>query len=233
MAGIDYYENGMIAKQLVIFDALTMATLKTIPLPNEPHGDKVVASPDGSKLYIMRGPMFGGTTVIIIISGTTLEVINTIEIPPVDQRRGATSFLEGEFDEENRILYLLGFESVYKIDIDTDRLIGALDLIDIFDAWGRRGWTPTGLAGVSLSPSKDKLFITAGDPHSLYTYDIAKSSWSTKITNLKGYFITDGVASLDRHYFYTVNLTSDNVTMVDLTSGDIIKVIDLQSYLTD
>ena len=233
MAGIDYYENGMSAKQLVIFDALTMALLKTIPLPNEPHGDKVVASPDGSKLYIMRGPMGGGTTVTTIISGTTLEVINTIEIPPVDQRRGATSFLEGEFDEENRILYLLGFESVYKIDMDTDRLISALDLIDIFDAWGRRGWTPTGLAGVSLSPSKDKLFIVGGDAHSLYTYDIAKSSWSTKITNLKGYFITDAVASEDRRYFYTANPRTDSVTMVDLTSGDVIKVIGLQSYPTE
>jgi len=233
MAGIDYYENGMIAKQLVIFDARTMALLKTIPLPNEPHGDKVVASPDGSKLYIESGPMGGGTTVITVFNAATLELSSAIEIPPIDQRRGATGFLEGEFDEENRILYLLGFESVYKIDMDTDQLIGTLDLIDIFDAWGRRGWTPTGLAGVSLSPSKDKLFIVGGDPHSLYTYDIAKSSWSTKITNLKGYFITDGVASLDQRYFYTVNLLSDNVTMVDLTSGDMIKVIDLQSYLTE
>ena len=221
MAAIDY-ETMMIAKQLVIFNARTMALLKTIPLPNEPHGDKVVASPDGSKLYIVRGPCFGGTTVITIISGATLEVVNTIEIPPADQRRGATGFLEGDFDEENRILYLLGIESVYKIDMDTDRLIGTLDLIDIFDVWGRRGWTPTGLAGISLSPSKDKLFIVGGDPHSLYTYDIAKSSWTTKITNLKGYFITDGVATLDRRYLYTANARSDSVTMVDLTSGDVV-----------
>ena len=232
MATIDY-ENMMIAKQLVVFDARTMALLKTIPLPNEPHGDKVVASPDGSKLYIVRGPIFGGTTVITVFNAVTLEVSSTIEIPPGDQRGGATGFLEGEFDEENRILYLLGFESVYKIDMDTVRLIGTLDLIDIFDAWGRRGWTPTGLAGISLSPSKDKLFIVGGDPHSLYTYDIATSSWSTKITNLKGYFITDGVASLDRHYLYTANEQSDSVTMVDLTSGDVVKVIDLQSYLTE
>lgn len=224
MAAIDY-ENWMVAKQLVIFDARTMALLKSIPLPNETHGDKVVASPDGSKLYIVRGTLWSGTTVITILNATTLEVINTIEIPPADQRRGATGFLEGEFDEANRILYLLGFSSIYKIDMDTDKLIGTLDLIDIFDAWGRRGWTPTGLAGVSLSPSKDKLFIATGDSHSLYTYDVTKSSWTTRITNLKGYFITDGVASLDRCYFYTANSRSDSVTMVDLNSGNVIKVI--------
>ena len=230
MAAIDYVD-GMFAKQLVIFDAQTMALLKTIPLPFEPQGDKVVASPDGSKLYIVGGYCFGSPTVITIISGTTLEVIKTIEISPVDLHFGATGFLEGEFDEENRILYLLGFESVYKIHMDTDTLIGTLDLIDLFDGGGRWwGWSPTGLAGVSLSPSMDKLYVAAGDSHSLYTYDVANSSWSTKITNLHGYFITDGVASLDRHYFYTSNGRSDSVTMVDLTTGDVVKVIDLQSY---
>ncbi len=231
MVAIDY-ETMMIAQQLVFFDARTMALLKIIQLPHEPYGQKVVASPDGSKLYIVGGP-FGNPTVITIINAATLEVSNTIEIPPGDQRYGATGFLEGEFDEANRILYLLGFESVYKIDMDTDRLIGTLDLIDIFEIWGRRGWTPTGLAGISLSPSKDKLFIAAGDPHSLYTYDITNSSWSTKITNLKGYFITDSVASLDRHYLYTANERSDSVSMVDLTSGDLVKVIDLHSYLLE
>lgn len=230
MVGIDYYLGGMIAKQLVVFDAHTMTLLDSIPLPDEPHGDKVVASSDGSKLYITRGPMFGGTSVVSIFDAATLDVINTIEIPPADQRRGATGFVEGEFDEANRILYLLGFTSVYKIDMDTDRLIGTLDLVDVFEAWGRRGWTPTGLSGISLSPSGDELLIASGDSHSLYSYDIGKSSWTARITNLQGYFITDCVASLDRHYFYTANSRSDSVTMVDLTSGDVIKVIDLHAY---
>jgi YVTN family beta-propeller protein len=229
MAAIDF-DDYMNAKQLVIFDARTLALLKTVPLPNEPHGDMVVASPDGSKLYIVRGPVFGGTTVITIINGATLEEITTLKIPPADQRFGATGFLEGEFDEENRILYLLGFESVYKIDMDTDKLIGTLDLVDIFDAWGRRGWTPTGLSGIALSPINDKLFIIAGDSHSIYTYDISSSSWSIKITNLRGYFNTDSVKSPDKHYLFTANLKSDSLTMVDLTTGNVVKVIDLHSY---
>lgn len=232
MAVIDF-DDFMNAKQLAIFDAETLALLMTIPLPNEPYGDKVVVSPDGSKLYIVDGPVFGGTTVITIFSGASLEEINKIEIPPADQRFGATSFLEGEFDEANRILYLLGFESVYKINMDTDQLMGTLDLVDIFDVWGRRGWTPTGLAGIALSPTKDKLYIVAGDPHSMYTYDVSASSWSTKITNLRGYFITDSVTSPDKHYLYTANPKSDSLTMVDLTTGDVVKVIDLHSYTSE
>lgn len=232
MVAIDF-DDFMNAKQLVIFDARTLALLKTIPLPNEPYGDKVVASPDGSKLYIVGGPVFGGTTVIKIFSSVTLEEVNSIEIPPADQRYGATSFLEGEFDEENRILYLLGFESVYKIDMDSDKLLGTLDLVDIFDVWGRRGWTPTGLAGIALSPMKDKLLIVGGDPHSMYAYDVSTSSWSTKITNLRGYFITDSVTSLANLYLYSANLKSDSLTMVELETGEVVKVIDLHSYTAE
>ena len=226
MATIDY-ETVMIGSRLLIFDAGNMTLLKSIELPHEPYGDKVIVSPDGSKLYVARGPCWGGTTVITVFDSSTLEVINAIEIPAAELRRGATSFTEGDFDEAERILYLTGFESVYRIDMDTDKLVGTLDLIDLCEAQGICGWTPTGLCGVALSASKDKLFIVSGDAHSMYTYDLAKSSWSTKITNLGGYFITDAVSSPDRRYLYTVNSRTDSITVVDLVSGDVVRVIRL------
>jgi YVTN family beta-propeller protein len=61
----------------------------------------------------------------------------------------------------------------------------------------------------------------------MYAYDLIKSSWATKITNLKGYFITDVVSLPDRRYLYTANQESDSVTMVDLTSGDVVRIIEL------
>lgn len=232
MAAIDY-ETAMIAKRLLIFDARTMTLLKSIELPHEPHGDKVVVSPDGSKLYVGRGGMsIGGAAVITIFDGSTLEVRNTIEIPPGrTPTRGATSFVEGNFDETGRILYLIGHASVYKIDMDTDNLIGILDLIDAYESQGINGWSPTGLSGVVLSPSKDKLFITSLDAHSMFTYDLTESAWATQITNLRGYFNTDAISSPDGRYLYVVNQQSDSVTMVDLTSGDVERIIDLQAYL--
>ncbi|MFA4872023.1 MAG: hypothetical protein WC610_03135, partial [Patescibacteria group bacterium] len=144
-------------------------------------------------------------------------------------RRGATGFVEADFDETKRILYLTGFTSVYKIDMDTDKLIGIIDLIDLYEPQNIRGWSPTGLSGVALSPTKDKLFIVSGDAHSMYTYDLARSAWITKTTNLKGYFITDAIASPDRRYLYTVNQESDSITMVDLISGEIVKIIELKN----
>jgi len=231
MAAINFDPGTMQASQLFIFDARTMVLLKSIPLPLGLYSDKVVASPDGSKLYIARGHMWGDATVVTIFNATTLEEIRTIEIPPAAQRHGHTGFMEGEFDEANRILYLLGFASVYKIDMDTDQLIDTFDLIDVFTAMGRSGWFPSGLAGVALSPSKDKLFVVSGDAHSLYAFDVTKSSWTTRIVNLKGFFVTDGVLSPDRRFFYTANSRTDNVSMIDLNTGELIKVIDLKSAL--
>lgn len=227
MAAIDYVNpsGGGTARQVVIFDARTMALLKAIPLEVDLYSNKIVASPDGSKLYIARGSMSGQTTVITIISGTTLDVVNTIAISPTSLSGGTTDFLEGEFDEVRRTLYLLGFMSVYKIDMDTDRLTGTLDLTDIFTAWGRKGWSPTGLVGVALSPTKDKLFVAAGDSHTLYWYNFTTSAWSTRTTDLMGYFPVDAVASPNRRYMFTVNQQSDSVSMMDLTSGELVKVI--------
>ena len=228
MATIDFAENGMTGRRLLFFDARNMSIIKSIELPREPHGDKVIVSPDGSKLYTVRGPMMGAPTGITIFNSSNLEIINTIEIPAANLRHGATGFVEADFDKTNRILYLTGFESVYKIGMDTDKLIGIIDMIDAYELQNIGGWSPTGLCGVVLSQEKDKMFIVSGDAHSVYTYDINKSSWSTKITNLGGYFITDALSSSDRHYLYTVNQKSDSITMVDLTSGDVVKIIELQ-----
>ena len=227
MATISFERGGMVGKELLVFDAEDMTLLKSIDLPSGPHGKCVIASPDGSKLYVARGPM-NGPTVITIFDASTLNVINTIEIPFVDmEHNGATGFLEADFDVTNRILYLCGFISVYKIDMDTDKLIGTLDVIDSYKSQNIGGWSCTGLAGVVLSATKDKLFVISGDGHTMHTYDLVNSTWMPKITNLKGYFITDTDYSPDRKYLYTVNEKSDSITMVDLASGDVVRVIRL------
>jgi len=228
MAAIDF-ETNMVGGQLLLFNATTMNIIKSIELPHEPHGDKVIVSPDGSKLYVERGPMGVSVdpAVITIFNATTLQTINTIEIPPRPPARGMAPFIEADFDETNRILYLLGHASVYEIDMGTDKLIGILDVPDAYESQNINGWPCSCLSGVVLSPSKDKLFIVSSDSHSMFTYDLNKSSWSTKITNLRGYFNTDAVSSPDRQYLYTVNSQSDSITMVNLISGEIEKIIGL------
>ena len=227
MATISFKPGGMIGNELLIFNAKEFTLLKSIKLPSEPHGKSVIVSPDGSKLYIARGPM-NGPTVITIFNASTLNVINTIEIPSVDmEHNGTTGFLEADFDLENRILYLSGFMSVYKIDMDTDELIEIIDVIDSYKSQNVSGWTCGGLAGVVLSKNKDKLFVISGDGHTMHTYDLLDSTWMPEVINLKGYFVTDTEISPDRRYLYTINQKSDSITMVDLNSGTVVKVIKL------
>jgi len=223
LAFIDYIPGGMVGKRLLLFDAKDMTLLKSVILPKEPHGKQVIVSLDGSKLYIASGPM-DGPTLITIFNSSTLSVINAIEIP--FDEGGTTSFLEYDFDEDKRILYLCGFVSIYKIDMDTDELIGTLHVYDLYKALNIYG-SPTGLSGVVLSSAKDKLLIISGDSHCIYTYDLVNSSWTTRITNLKGYLPVDTECSADRKYMYTVNSGSDSISMVDIASGDIIKIIEL------
>lgn len=217
--------------QLLLFNATTMDIIKSVKLPHEPHGDKVIVSPDGSKLYVERGPMgvaVDGITVITIYNATTLQAINTIEIPPHPPARGMAPFIEAYFDKSNRVLYLLGHASVYKIDMDTNKLIGIIDVIDAYESQNINGWPSSSLSGIAPSPAKDKLFIVSSDAHSVFTYDLTQSAWETKITNLQGYFNTDSISSSDWRYLYTVNSQSDSITMVDLTSGEIVRIIRLK-----
>jgi len=229
MATIDYETMG-IGRRFILFEADNMSIIKSIELPRETHGDKVIVSPDGSKLYVEYGENFGAAA-ITIYNASTLDIINSIKIPYVPPSQsssgGATGFVKGEFDEINRILYLAGFASVYKIDMDSDKLIGILDLIDLYESQNIRGWSPFGLAGIAFSPAKDKLFVVSGDAHAVYIYDLIKSSWVNKIINLKGYFNTDAIKSPDGRYLYTVNHESDSITMVDLTSGEVVRIIEL------
>ena len=91
MVTLDYEPGGMVAKRLLLFDAPTMMLIKAVDLPSDPYGDKVIVSPDGSKLYVERGYMStGGATIITIFDGATLEVLDTLEIPGAQPpRRGA------------------------------------------------------------------------------------------------------------------------------------------------
>jgi hypothetical protein len=49
-----------------------MQLIKSIDFPDEPYGHQVIASPDESKLYAVRGHL-GGPATVSILNGSSLE----------------------------------------------------------------------------------------------------------------------------------------------------------------
>jgi DNA-binding beta-propeller fold protein YncE len=210
--------------QLVVLNPQTMQVEKTVDLPNDVYPDMPLVSPDGSKVYVSRGPMFGPPYLMIFSTADwSLRKTMVIETP---QRSGATSFLDGDFDQVGRVLYLTGFSAIWSIQMDTDEVLGTATTGDIFGLLGcPPGWSLTGLCGARLSADSQRLFVVSGDAHSLCVYDTIGMKWLPELVNLKGYFITDVVQSADRRYLYTANEKSDTITMVDTDALSVAKVI--------
>ncbi len=228
IAAVDY-ASGMTGKRLLIFDGDPPRLQRSIDLPSESTANIVVFSPDGSKIYVTHGYMAGPET-LEIIDGRSYEIIRKIVLPATLFKYGNSGFSDGVFDEARRVLYLCGFVSVYKIGMDSNEFLGSLDLNDAYASRGGRGWSPTGLCGIALSPSADRLFVEAGDAHTIYTYDLVRSAWLPIFLNVRGYFPTAAATSADGRYFFSVNQKSDSVTMVDLDALAMKRIIDLSAF---
>lgn len=214
--------------QLVVLSALNLQVEKTVDLPNDIYPDMALVSPDGSKVYVSRGP-FSGQPYLMIFSSADWSLRKTITVPTA-KGSGATGFLDGDFDPVRRVLYLTGFDSIWSLHMDTDEILGIANTVDVFGALGRQpGWSATGLCGARLSANGQRLFVVSGDGHSLYVYDTFVGKWLPELVNLRGYFLTDVTQSPDRRYLYTVNEKSDTITMVDTNALRVLNVTDLPS----
>jgi len=211
--------------QLVILDGRTLELERSIDLPADVYPDFPVVSPDGSKIYLSRGYCHGQARLMIFATSDG-RLLKSIDVQLLGTALGATSFLDGDFDEVRRVLYLTGFASVWRIHMDSGELLGTALTGEIFSVLKREhGWTPTGLCGARLSPEGDRLLVVSGDGHSLQVYDTTGQVWLPVFVNLRGYWLTDVVQSPDRRYLYTANQMSDTITMVDTNTLEVVKVI--------
>jgi uncharacterized repeat protein (TIGR01451 family) len=238
MALVDLVPGGMVGRRLLFFDADTMRLVKAIPVPAEPHGDQVIVSPDATRFYVERGLMMGGTATITVLDAATLATRNVIEVPAMDRVYGATGFFRGAFDTTARRAYLTGFRTVYRLDMDTDQI----EIEDGRPYWRvtpwlwfqqehRWGWPPTGLSGVVLTPSRDRVFTVAGDSHTAFNWAPTSDTWGG-IVNVGGYFNTDAKTSPDGRSLFVVNARSDSISVVDLQTTTLNRIVELPSLLS-
>ncbi|HSW51582.1 MAG TPA: hypothetical protein VLH09_15455 [Bryobacteraceae bacterium] len=202
--------------RMLILDARTFSVLDTFrfELPLQNRIGRVLASPDGSKLYVQQG-IYCQRAILQVLDSATLRVLKRIE-PPTTAFQGGDGET-GAFDEQARIAYLGGFTSVYKVHMDTNEFLGQLDVYDVYKEMGReKGWPASALTGIHLSPAKDRLLITSLDGQCVYQYDLRNQKWIPRAVPV-GPFPSATAISPDRKYLYVVNNKSDIVRRLDTT----------------
>ena len=212
--------------RILILDAHTLDVVGSfaleMPLVGRLGG--AMASPDGSKLYVQQG-INAERTILQVLDSSTLRVLKRIEPPTTHFQGGDGDF--GAFDEQSRIAYLGGFNSIYKVHLDTNEFLGMLNIYDVYTEMGRpRGWATSALRGVDLTAAKDRLLLTSWDGDSVFMYDLRSQKWIPRVTRV-GMNPAGTAVSPDGRYLYTANHLSDTIARVDTASGELLEVTPL------
>lgn len=217
MVTINYEPGTHNGKSLLLFDSESMELLHHKELSNNFYGENIAITPDGSTLYIVSGDLDGPSS-IHIIDGNNLAIIDSIDIP----ERGASSS-DFYFDMTNRLLYILGFDSVFVIDMDQNQLSTILRLEDVNTLINQpNSPVATGLTGITVSEDNSELFVISFDTHSMYIYDLVKFEWLPKIVDLQGYTPYGAVSSLDNSHFFTLSSYQDLLIKVNKENQEVV-----------
>jgi uncharacterized protein (TIGR03437 family) len=217
---------GKDSDRILILDARTLDFVDSFPLEMSlASGGGVKASPDGSKLYVQYG-FQNVRAVLLVLDSSTLRVLNRIE-PPTATFYGGAGGNRGAFDEQNRIAYLDGFCSIYKVHLDTNQFLGMINNYDVYTEMGRaRSWATSAMAGIDFDAVKSKLLVTSWDGHSVFFYDLRNQKWIPRVTRV-GINPAGTAVSPDGKFLYTVNYLSDTIARVDTESGALLELTPL------
>jgi uncharacterized protein (TIGR03437 family) len=218
--------------QVLQFDAATFKLLRTSEVLPEPGADRLIVSPDGSKLYTCNAQV-GQNARLVILDAETLALRKAIDIPSDFFHGGATNFASWDFDLDNRLLYMAGFNSVYVIHLDSDVILRQLNVLDALTAAGRpQGNGGTAISGLYLSPAKDLLMAISSDFSTMYVYDLKRAQWQPRLVALGGFLPRTTCRSADGRLVYAACQMSDSVSQVDAATGTLLKVVPLTAPWT-
>jgi len=227
--GMAYYlavvGNPWSGTQVLQFDAATFKLLRTSEVLPEPGADRVIVSPDGTKLYTCNNQV-GQNARLAILDAGTLAVRKAIDIPSDYRHGGATYRASCDFDLDNRLMYMAGFNSVYVMDLDRDTILRELVVLDALKAAGKpNGNGGTAISGVYLSPAKDLLMVVSSDFSTMYVYDLKAGAWQPRLVDLKAFRPICTCRSADGRLVYAACQMSDSISQIDATTGTLLKVV--------
>jgi YVTN family beta-propeller protein len=139
------------------------------------------------------------------------------------------------YDPVSQTLFVGAAQVVLAIDTSTDEIKKVIYLGDVATAIGLQPSQLTYINAVGLvyNPTENYLYIAHLDRSFVSIYDLTNSSFLPKVISLKGYF-PNFLFSNDAHdRIYSINTRSDNVSVIDVSTKTVEKVIDLHDYLNE
>ena len=108
-------------------------------------------------------------------------------------------------------------------------------MADAARAIGLEPWQLTYInaVGIVYQPQENFLYIAILDRSYFSIYDLNNDQFLPKLITLKGYFPYYVFTNDDVSKIYSLNNRSDNVSVIDVNSKVVEKVIDLHDYISD
>ena len=191
--------------------------------------------PDGSKVYALGGEDFGTTVIHVIRTDNyTIQKTITFDEPGLCGVSGGPSSPYA-YDSSSHTLYVGGSFAVLAIDTDTDEIKQVIHLEDVARAIGLEPWQFTYVTAMGLvyQPQENFLYLTHVDRAFVSIYDLNKNQFLPQVIPLKGFFPGHTFANDNVSKIYVINTRSDNISVIDVNSKTVEKVIDLHDYLRE
>jgi len=215
-------------------DATTFEVKARIELEGGVFNERPFELPDRSKLYVLGG-LDWGSIVVQVIETDNYTVQKTITYDPAgDLGISAGPYFPFAYDSNSHALFVGAGTVVLAIDTDTDVIEKVIDLGDVAGAIGLEPeqFIYVNAIGLIYQPQENYLYIAHLDRAFVSIYDLNNDRFLQKVIPLKGFFPCCVFADDNCSRIYTLNTRSDSVSVIDVRSKVVEKVIDLAEGAT-
>ena len=185
--------------------------------------------PDAGKLYVLGG-MQNGAVLLQEIDAQSFALRKTIRFDDAS----APGIAAGPdypytYDPSSRTLFVGATMAVLAIDTDRDEIKRVIRLDEIA---GGMGIQPNDFAvpnavGLAFDPSQNRLNIAHLDGSFVSVYDLAKGHFLSPLIPLTGYFPDRLLANDDFSKLLTLNMRSDDISVIDTKGFTVTGLIDI------
>ena len=190
--------------------------------------------PDSSKLYVLGGEDVGHIFVQVINKDTlTIQKTITYDAPAGMKGISPGPYYPFAYDPVSKRLFAGATNLILIIDTITDTVEKVIPLTGVVKAIGLEPGQVTVVNAIGLvyQPQENYLYIAHLDRGFISIFDLNNDRFLEQVIPLNGYFPHFLFTNDDVSKLYTLNKRSDSVTVIDVKSKTVVKVIDLHTYI--